>query len=99
MTDNSNEVDKLLLPIIKAYALSFASKIYEEESTETDPLMEVFGITQAIKCENKQFWGRQLGMCFQRIVVELCMTRCKDFKRGLRLGRTRCVTSSWELMP
>lgn len=81
-----SDSDALLLPIIKAYAASFSSKVYKDESEETDPLMNVFGITQEMKCENKQFWGRQLGMCFQRLVVELSKARCHNFAPGLRLG-------------
>jgi hypothetical protein len=81
-----SDLDKLLLPILKSYADSFSSKIYNEESNEIDPLMQVFGITQEMKCENKQFWGRQLGMCFQRMVSELCKMRCAGYKPGLRIG-------------
>ena len=33
--------------------------------------MEVFGITPEMKRENRQYWGRQLGMCWQRLVTEI----------------------------
>lgn len=81
-----DRIDKLLLPIVKEYATSFTAKTYNEESNETDPLMELFGITQEMKTENKQYWGRELGMCFQRLVCELCKSYCANYKRGLRIG-------------
>ena len=34
---------------------------------------------QELKRENKQFWGRQLGMCWQLLVVELCRHTCADY--------------------
>lgn len=83
---DKQELDTLLLPIVRRYAASFSSKIYAEESEEVDPLMNVFHISQVMKCENKQYWGRELGMCFQRLVCELCKSRCDNYQPGLRLG-------------
>jgi len=34
--------------------------------------MLIFGLTQEIKAQNKQYWGRELAMCWQRLIVELC---------------------------
>ena len=48
--------------------------------------MRTFGITQLIKNENKQYWGRELGMCWQLIVTELCKTNCPNFKPAIKLG-------------
>jgi hypothetical protein len=48
--------------------------------------MLVFGLTQQMKMENKQYWGRELGMCWQRIVKELCQQKCRNFAAGLREG-------------
>ena len=48
--------------------------------------METFGISQNLKRENKQFWARQLGMCWQLLVVELCKSTCEDYGGALRFG-------------
>jgi len=48
--------------------------------------METFGVTQELKSENKQFWGRQLGMCWQLLVVELCKQNCSDYRDALKFG-------------
>ncbi len=61
-------------------------KAYVDDYDSTDILMETFGITQDLKRENKQFWGRQLGMCWQLLVVELCKSTCPDYGDALRFG-------------
>ena len=48
--------------------------------------MNAFGITQELKQENKQYWGRELGMCWQRLVTDLCKNLCTDFEPALRIG-------------
>ena len=48
--------------------------------------MDVFGITPELKRENRQYWGRELGMCWQLLVTEVCRARCKSFQPGLRIG-------------
>jgi hypothetical protein len=71
---------------IKAYHASFCGKVYSEENDEHDVLMDVFGLVPAVKRENRQYWGRELGMCWQMIVTELFRAACKDFKAGYREG-------------
>jgi hypothetical protein len=83
------EADKLiraLSDILKHYEASFTGKIYTAENDETDLLMDVFGITPELKRENRQYWGRELGMCWQRLVVEVCRQTHKDFNPALRFG-------------
>jgi len=84
---NDYAVNEILLEIMRHYYESFLSKTYREETnTDTDPLMVAFGITRELKQENKQYWGRELGMCWQRLVVSLCQARCDDFQPALRIG-------------
>lgn len=75
-----------LVAIIKRYSESFSSKNYKEETNETDVLMEAFGITPELKRENKQYWGRELGMCWQLLVTTVFKHYCKDFKPAARYG-------------
>lgn len=73
--------------ILKQYGESFSSKSYGEENEDLDPLMNVFGITPELKRENRQYWGRELGMCWQLLVsrtFEVC--RKADFGPGYRSG-------------
>src|SRR2546427_6762846 len=79
-------LDAKLEAILEAYSKSFRSKVFGGESTEVDELMQVFGLTQEKKMGNRQFWGRELGMCFQRIVVEICKERCRHFSPARRRG-------------
>jgi len=81
-----NLLDSSLERILEQYGQAFASKIFLDESVEEDDLMLIFGLTQRIKAENKQYWGRELGMCWQRIVVELCRYSRGDFNNGIREG-------------
>jgi hypothetical protein len=73
--------------ILRQYAESFAGKSYGEENDERDVLMDVFGISPELKRENRQYWGREPGMCWQLLVTrvfEIC--RSADFGRGYRSG-------------
>lgn len=81
-----SDIDKKLSDILKKYQGNFSDKVYVDDYDSTDVLMETFGITQELKRENKQFWGRQLGMCWQLLVVELCKNTCSDFSGALRFG-------------
>ncbi|MCZ0905281.1 hypothetical protein ON021_35830, partial [Microcoleus sp. HI-ES] len=57
--------ERRLEQILAKYQNSFTAKIYAEENEEHDILMDVFGISPLIKKENRQYWGRELGMCWQ----------------------------------
>ncbi|WP_318720132.1 hypothetical protein [Roseofilum sp. SBFL] len=46
----------------------------------------VFGITPALKRKNRQYWGRELGMCWQKLIVELCRQTCDNFAPALRFN-------------
>lgn len=80
------DIDKKLSDILKRYQGNFSEKVYTDDYDSTDVLMETFGVTQELKRENKQFWGRQLGMCWQLLVVELCRSTCSDYGNALRFG-------------
>lgn len=72
--------------ILSQYQDSFSEKSYTEENNDHDDLMNIFGITPDLKRENRQYWGRELGMCWQRIVCELFRLTCKDFKPATRIA-------------
>lgn len=72
--------------ILKQYSESFATKEFGKESEEVDDLMLVFGLTQAEKARNKQYWGRELGMCWQHLITELFQERHNAFGNAIREG-------------
>ncbi len=61
-------------------------KTYSEENDAPDPLMDVFGITPDRKRENRQYWGRELGMCWQLLVTNVLSHHCKDYAPAIRVG-------------
>lgn len=71
--------------ILRKYQGSFTQKVYAEENEDTDILMDVFGITPELKRENRQYWGRELGKCWESLVVEACKG-CTTFQPALRIG-------------
>jgi hypothetical protein len=81
-----SDLDKKLSGILKEYQGNFSDKVYVDDYDATDVLMNTFGITQDLKREHKQFWGRQLGMCWQLLVVELCKQTCAEYRKALRYG-------------
>ncbi|MEW6210344.1 MAG: restriction endonuclease [Acidobacteriota bacterium] len=81
---NPEEINDLLETVLEQYRQSFASKSFAEESPEEDDLMLVFGLTQRLKAENKQYWGRELGMCWQRLIANLCSHTCENFSGPIK---------------
>jgi len=82
----TDELDDRLKKILGQYRTSFSGKTYAEENDDVDPLMAVFGITPSLKRENRQYWGRELGMCWQLLVSELFRLRRRDYSPALRIG-------------
>lgn len=76
------QLDNLLEQILNQYQQAFAEKIHPEESTEQDDLMFAFGLSQAIKATNKQYWGRELGKCWERLVETLCQQTCEQYQKA-----------------
>lgn len=73
-------------PILERYYCSFKEKTYSAENNDTDVLMDIYGITPAQKRENRQYWGRELGMMWQLIVTEICRKNCSNFRPAIRIG-------------
>ncbi|MBS0015621.1 MAG: hypothetical protein KFF72_04520 [Arthrospira sp. SH-MAG29] len=63
--------EKSLQNILEQYQNSFIDKVYSEENDQHDPLMDVFSLSPELKRENRQYWGRELGMCWQLLVMEV----------------------------
>ncbi|MBI1765491.1 MAG: restriction endonuclease [Acidobacteria bacterium] len=84
--NESEKIETSLGQILSQYQDSFSRKTYQEENNEVDLLMAAFAITPELKRENRQYWGRELGMCWQRLVIELCRQTCPGFKPALRIG-------------
>lgn len=81
------DFEQTLINIVIKYSDSFSLKDYKIESEETDVLMEAFGISQDIKKENKQYWGRELGMCWQLLVTHIFRNYCgDDFRPAKKYG-------------
>lgn len=80
-----NDISKQLREILEKYQTSFSSKVYDSENNDHDILMDVFGISPKLKRENRQYWGRELGMCWQLLVTRLAEIKCSDFKPALRI--------------
>lgn len=78
--------EEQLRSVLKAYQGAFEAKVYAEENEDHDVLMDAFGLVPQLKRENRQYWGRELGMCWQRLVSSLFSTTTKDFKPGFREG-------------
>lgn len=80
------QFEEKLKGILSQYHRSFNEKAYREENEDHDVLMDVFGITPLLKRENRQYWGRELGMCWQRLVCEVFRLGCEDYQPAMRVG-------------
>lgn len=79
-------LDTKLKDVLRAYRDSFSMKAYSEENDDLDPIMNVFGITPDRKRENRQYWGRELGMCWQLLVTNVLSHHCKEYTPALKIG-------------
>ena len=77
----SENLDNILL----RYQDSFNQKKLSKTKESEDVLMGVFGINQEIKETNKQFWGRELGMCWQYLVDE-CFKNLEGYGGPLKIN-------------
>lgn len=73
--------------ILARYRASFQVKVHNEENDDHDLLMDAFGISPELKRENRQYWGRELGMCWQLLVIAVCRASCADFSPARRFGQ------------
>lgn len=71
--------------VLGRYRSSFVEKVYSDENDDHDLLMDVFGITPQLKRENRQYWGRELGKCWESLVIEACRN-IETFQPALRIG-------------
>ena len=82
----SSNIEDQLRNILGQYKDSFITKEYNEENNDHDVLMDVFGITPDLKRENRQYWGRELGKCWERIVCKVFELKCENYKSALKVG-------------
>ena len=86
MTQDARSLDDTLKDVLRAYRDSFAIKTYSEENDDPDPLMDVFGITPDRKRENRQYWGRELGVCWQLLVTNVFSHHAQDYAPAFKIG-------------
>ena len=79
-------LDTRLKDVLRAYRDSFSMKTYSEENDDSDALMDVFGITPDRKRENRQYWGRELGMCWQLLVTNVLSHHRKEYAPAIKVG-------------
>lgn len=60
--------------ILTNYQTKFKTKEFTEVLETTDLLMNLFEIDPLIKRQNMQYWSRELGMCWQRLVVDVAQS-------------------------
>lgn len=71
--------------VLRGYHSSFVGKVYSDENDDHDLLMDAFGVTPQLKRENRQYWGRELGKCWESLVIEACRN-VDTFQPALRIG-------------
>lgn len=59
--------------IVSHYQCAFASDRQVHPLGAPDVLMNVFGVTPEMKAAASQYWGRELGMCWERLVRSLIL--------------------------
>ena len=83
----AKNIENKLKSILKDFSEKFSEKIYLDDFDDTDLLMDAFGITQKLKSENKQYWGRELGKCWENLLKDLFEATCDDFQPPMKFGK------------
>lgn len=71
--------------IINNYHTKFKTKEFPDVLESSDLLMNLFDIDPATKRQNMQYWSRELGMCWQKLVVDVAQTH-RTFSGPIRWG-------------
>lgn len=93
----NSEIEEQLLTILGQYQESFNTKEYSEENNDHDVLMDVFGITPDLKRENRQYWGRELGKCWERLICKAFELQAEGYKPAFKVGSNEpcdCIVES-----
>lgn len=72
--------------ILAHYQHAFQSKLHTDTHGPSDVLMEAFGVTPEMKTAAAQYWGRELGMCWERLVRGLFACNAAGFGPPLANG-------------
>jgi len=86
---NDESIDSSLENTLEHYKKAFSAKVFNDESSDEDDLMLVFGLTQEIKSKHGQYWGKQLGHCWEKITAKLCKQKCENFGDRIKYGSGR----------
>jgi len=78
-------LSKSLEGVLRKYWKSFSEKTYNTENNDSDILMEMFCISPELKRQNRQYWGRELGMCWQLLVTELCQHASDEYSPAIKI--------------
>lgn len=74
-----------ILKVIQKYQKAFSNKEILEEKGNSDILMNIFEITPDMKQTNMQYWGRELGKCWEGI-IKVVFSKRKDYSPGIKEG-------------
>ncbi len=92
-------IKNALNDVLNAYQNKFQSKKIVTEEGSSDILMEIFGITPSQKLGNMQYWGRELGKCWERLIQNTLKTNPR-YKPGLKIGRDElcdCIVNGFAI--
>ena len=76
----------LLSGILARHQTAFRTKQHHTYLGVSDALMDAFGITSALKSTAPQYWGRELGMCWERLVRALFLQLTASYGPAIAHG-------------
>lgn len=77
---------RTLEAVLGHYQHAFANKLHARTLGSTDPLMRVLGVSALEKAAASQYWGRELGMCWEHLVRETFRRQGAAIGPSLRRG-------------
>jgi hypothetical protein len=82
----SLNTEQSIIDILNQYRIKFKDKIHTSPIYSSDILLEHFNITANQIRQNKQYWNRELGMCWQKLIIELLKDK-SDYQPAIRINR------------
>jgi hypothetical protein len=80
------KVENDINAVLDKYRKKFNEKVISDSTSDSDILMNIFGLTHEQKLKNMQYWGRELGKCWEAIVQNTLKLN-KDYGAPIKVKR------------
>ena len=81
-----NGLYNMMNQTLEQYQSKFQNKIQPTSNPQPDLLMDCFNLSHSKKLENMQYWNRELGHCWQKLINQIFHEH-QGYQTALKIGR------------